>query len=126
MDTIARSTTTAEVPLLSPCTRVWFDDCFFSCIADNSGHLFVKIDAAQDLDRLAMFKNCVFYNAIESAGTQMLQAFNVHDEASGVGILQGCTFVGCDNIAIADNGNIYTADPVPTTTTSCIAVAVAR
>ena len=126
LDTVARSTTNAEVTLLSPCARVWFEDCFFNSFADNSGHLFVKIDGVNDLDRIAMFKNCVFYNAVESTATTMSQAFNVHNSAGGMVLLQGCTFIGCTDIAAANNANVFTSDAPPTAGTSGLAVAVTR
>ena len=86
----------------------------------------VALDAAQDLDRLAMFKNCVFYNAVESTATTMSQAFSVNNSAGGMVLLQNCTLIGATDWAAANNGNVYISDAAPTAGTSGIAIAVTR
>ena len=126
LDTIARSTTNSCVEIIASAARVWFEDCFFNAFADNSGALFVKIDGVNDLDRIAMFKNCVFYNAVESTATTMSQAFSVNNSAGGMVLLQNCTLIGATDWAAANNGNVYISDAAPTAGTSGIAIAVTR
>lgn len=126
LDTVARSTTNAEIELVGAATRNVFLDCFVSSFADNAGHLFVKIDGSGDIDRFVYFKNCFFYNAVESTATTMTQAMDVHNTCGGMVILDGCTTVGCTDIAAADNGNVFITNAVATAGTSGLAVAVTR
>lgn len=126
LDTVPRSTTNAEVEIIGGATRIWFKDCFFNAFADNAGHLFVKIDGSGDIDRLVMFENCVFYNAVESTATAMTQAMNVHNTCGGMVILKNCLLIGATDWCEADNGNVYIVDAAPTAGTSGIAVAVTR
>ena len=126
LDTVARSTTNAEIELVSAATRNIFRGCFISSFADNAGHLFVKIDGSGDIDRFVYFKNCFFYNAVESTATTMTQAMDVHNTCGGMVILDGCTAVGCTDIAAADNGNVFITNAVATAGTSGLAVAVTR
>lgn len=126
LDTIERSTTNAEIELIGGATRNIFIDCFIASFADNAGHLFVKVDGSGDIDRFVYFKNCFFYNAVESTATTMTQAMNVHNTCGGMVILDGCTTVGCTDIAAADNGNVFITNAVATAGTSGLAVAVTR
>jgi hypothetical protein len=126
LDTIARSTTNAEVELVGAATRNIFIDCFFSAFADNAGHLFVKIDGSGDIDRYVWFRNCFFYNAVESTATTMTQAMDVHNSCGGMVILQDCAGVGFTDWAAADNGNVFISNAAPTAGTSGLAVAVTR
>lgn len=126
LDTIARSTTNAEIELVGSATRNVFVECFVSSYADNAGHLWVKIDGSTDIDRYVWFKRTMFYNAVQSAGTTMTQGFNVHATAGGMVILQDCAMVGATDWAAADNGNVYVTNAAPTAGTSGIAVAVTR
>jgi len=126
LDTIARSTTNAEIELVGAATRNIFKDCFIASFADNAGHLFVKIDGSGDIDRFVYFKNCFFYNAVESTATTMTQAMDVHNTCGGMVILDGCTAVGCTDIAAADNGNVFLTQAVATAGTSGLAVAATR
>lgn len=126
LDTVPRSTTNAEIELVGAATRNIFKDCFVAAFADNAGHLFVKIDGSGDIDRFVYFKNCFFYNAVESTATAMTQAMDVHNSCGGMVILDGCTAVGCTDIAAADNGNVFISNAVATAGTSGLAVAVTR
>jgi len=125
MDSVARSTTNGSVELTSQATRNSFIDCLFPMLADNAGALFIKADAASDLDRWVLFKNCVFINAVESTGTSLTSACNVHDAAGGAVILQNCIIVGADDVAAADNGNVYVT-PIPAAATGELATVVTQ
>jgi hypothetical protein len=113
LDTIARSTTNANVELVSAATRNIFRDCVFPAFADNAGVLWVKIDGAGDIDRFVIFKNCLFYNAIGSTGTTMTAGLNVHASAGGLVILQGCAQVGATEWVGSTNANVYIDMPTP-------------
>jgi len=83
VDTVARSTSNAEIELASASTRNIFEDCFISSFADNAGHLFVKAASASDIDRFVLFKGCVFHNAINSTATTMTVAMDLHASVGG-------------------------------------------
>lgn len=126
LDTVARSTTNAEIELVGAATRNIFLGCFISSYADNAGHLWVKIDGSADIDRFVWFKDCFFYNAIESAATAMTAGMNVHNTCGGMVILQNCGMIGATDWAAADNGNVYITNAAPTAGTSGIAIAVTQ
>lgn len=115
LDTAIRSTTNANVELVSAAARNTFVDCFFPCFADASTPLFVKIDGAGDIDRFVHFKNCMFYNAVGSSGTALAAAMNVHAAAGGLVLLDYCTLVGVTNgeWTASTNTNVYINMPVP-------------
>jgi len=126
LDTVARSTTNAEIMLEAAATRNIFRRCFIASFADNNGHLFVKIDGSGDMDRFVWFDGCTFYNAIESTGTAMTQAMNVHNTCGGMVILTGCALIGATDWAAADNGNIYIDGTAATAGSDGIMLAVTR
>lgn len=107
VDTVARSTTNASVELTTAATRNTFEECLFPMLADNAGALFVKADGSGDLDRFVLFKNCDFINAVESGGSSLTSAANVHNTAGGLVMFSGCQIAGADDIAAADNGNVW-------------------
>lgn len=107
IDTVKRSTTNASVELTTAAARNVFDGCIFPMLADNAGALFVKADAAGDLDRFVLFKNCSFINAVESTGLSLTSAVNVHNDAAGVVMFHNCQIAGAANVAAADNGNVW-------------------
>jgi hypothetical protein len=106
-NTVARSTTNANVELTSQATRIWFKECFFTVYADNAGALFVKIDAASDIDREIYFDNCTFYNPAGAGATTMTAAMDVHASAGGDVILKDCTVIGATDWEAADASNIF-------------------
>jgi len=108
-NTVTRSTTNANVELTSQATRIWFKECFFTVYSDNAGVLFVKIDAAADIDREIFFDNCVFYNPVGAGSTTMTAAMDVHASAGGDVILKDCTVIGATDWEAADAANIYLA-----------------
>lgn len=126
LDTVARSTTNAELELVSAATRNIFKGCVFLSFCDNAGHVFVKIDAAADIDRFVLFDNCLFYNAVDSTSTTMTNAMVVHTDCGGSVILKDCILYGATDWNSADVGNVVTNSVVPTAGTSGIAVAVTR
>jgi len=104
LDTVARSTTNAEIELTGESQRNIFRDCFITGFADNAGHLFVKAASAQDIDRFVWFKDCVFHNPVNSTATTMTAAMSVHASVGGTVILDGCSVLG-----VTDWASDYTA-----------------
>lgn len=115
LDTAARSTTNANLELVSAAARNVFRRCWFPMFADNAGALFVKIDGAGDIDRFVNFERCTFYNAVGSTATALTAAMSVHASAGGLVILDYCTLIGVTNgeWAASTNTNIYINMPVP-------------
>ena len=125
IDTVPRSTTNASVELATAAARNMFVDCLFPMLADNAGALFVKVDGSGDIDRFVMFKNCTFHNAVESTGTSLTSAVSAHNSAGGTVVLQSCIIVGADDVAAADNGNVYTT-PIPAAGTGALGTVVTQ
>ncbi len=107
VDTVAMSTTCSKVELVNAATRNVFIDSLFLAFDDAGDALFVKVDGSGDIDRFVLFKGCTFINAVESTGTEMTSAANVHNTAGGLVMFQGCQIAGATNIAAADNGNVW-------------------
>jgi len=125
VDTVARSAANASVDFQSQATRNVFRGCIFPMLADNAGALFIKADSVSDLDRFTLFKDCMFINAVESTGTSLTSAVSVNNSAGGMVILQGCIIVGADDVAAADNGNVFTT-PIPAAATGALATTVTQ
>jgi hypothetical protein len=121
LDTAARSTTNANVELVSAATRNVFKDCFFPAYADNAGALFVKVDGASDIDRFVLFERCVFMN---SGTSTMTGAMDVHASAGGTVIVKDCGLIGAADWEAADSSVIQLLGAAPNAVTTGIAVDV--
>lgn len=106
-NTVTRTGANAVVELTSSATRIHFKDCFFTFYADADAPLFVKIDAAADIDREILFDNCTFYNPIGAGSTSQTAAMSVHASAGGDVILKDCMLIGASDWEAADAANIY-------------------
>lgn len=124
LDTAPRSTTNANVELVSAATRNTFRNCIFPAYADNAGVLFVKVDGASDIDRWVLFDNCTFINGDNSAGTTMTAASDVHASAGGHVIFKDCSLIGATDWEAADSGVIQLTGAAPSATATGIAVDV--
>lgn len=123
LDTIARSTTNAELELKSSATRNEFFNCRFLSFADNAGHKFIKADdAAAACDRYHLFQDCTFINSIDSTATQMDEAIVAHASLGGHLIIKNSTLVGADDWDDADTGKVMIDGAAPTAGTSGLAV----
>lgn len=93
LDTVARSTSNAEIELLSQATRNTFRGCKILSYADNAGHFFVKANAASSaIDRWVIFDSCEFINPSQSAATTMTDAMAVDASLSGSIIVKGQSY----------------------------------
>ena len=106
LDTAARSDSNANVEFLSATTRNIFRRCVFPAMADNAGVLFIKADGSGDIDRFALFDNCIFHNAINSTATTMTAAMNVHASAGGTIIVKDCMLIGATDWNASDSSVI--------------------
>lgn len=124
LDTAPRSTTNANVELVSAAARNIFRDCVFPAYADNAGVLFVKVDGSGDIDRFVMFERCLFINGDNSAGTTMTAAMDVHASAGGHVIVKDCGLIGATDWEAADSTVIRLLGAAPTDDGTGIAVNV--
>lgn len=119
LDTIARSTTNAEIELKSSATRNRFHGCDILAFADNAGHLFVKADAAAaSIDRFAKFHGCTFINPIDSTATAMTSAIAAHASLGGFILLKDCSLVGASDWDASDTGKVMIDGASPTANAS--------
>ena len=94
LDTIARGTATnTEIVFSSHATRNLFKNCIIATYAEAAGHTFITA-AAGSLDRFAMFRNCMFWNPINSAATSITEAFSVTAPTGGTIIVDNCSLIG--------------------------------
>lgn len=121
LDTAARSTTNANVELVSAATRNIFRDCVFPAYADNAGVLFVKIDGSGDIDRFVMFDGCTFIN---SGTSTMTGVMDVHASAGGKVIVKDCGAIGATDWEAADSSVIQLLGAAPNAVTTGLAVNV--
>lgn len=124
LDTAIRSTTNANVELVSAAARNIFRGCVFPAFADNAGVLFVKVDGASDIDRFVSFENCLFINGDNSTATTMTAAMDVHASAGGHVIVKDCGLVGATDWEAADSSVIRLLGAAPTDDGTGIAVDV--
>jgi len=122
LDTVARSTTNAEIDFKSAAVRNRFNNCLIETFADNAGHLFVKADSSGDLDRYTNFNNCTFSNAVASTATTMTAAISVHASVGGFIFVKNCSLIGTTHWTAADTTNVYIDGAVPNGQTTGIAV----
>jgi hypothetical protein len=118
LDTINRSTTCAEIEMVSAAVRNTFRGCLIINIADSAGALFVKIDGSGDIDRWVLFDDCLFISGTNSTGTTMTAAMDVHASAGGHVICKDSWIVGATDweaadstiIQLCETGNSVAAD----------------
>lgn len=118
VDTIAREADNADVELKysasagSP-TRLLFEDCVWLAytVTAGDGSVFVYTDAQFDLDRIAIFNNCLFINQpanVITSSVAKTQAIKAAADLNGVMLFKDCAVVGCT--ALADNyDRVYAA-----------------
>ena len=121
LDTITRSAANASLEFINGTPRNVFRNCIFPCLTSSASALFV-LATASSMDRFQLFDNCAFINDISSTSTTMTVGMTVSASAGGMVLLNNPISVGAT--AIASTGNVYGTGPVPTATTTGIAVAI--
>lgn len=124
LDTAVRSTTNANVELVSAAARNIFKDCFFPCFADSATVLFIKVDGADDIDRFVLFERCVFHNADNSTATTMTAAASVNGAPGGYIILKDCLLIGCTDWTSGDNTDVLVSGATWTSAGSDVNVGI--
>jgi hypothetical protein len=107
VDTVVRTAANASIELTTQATRNVFEDCYIPMVTDAADPLFVKADGSGDLDRFTIFRGCTFVNGVESGATSLTAAVNVHNTAGGMVMFHNCQIAGADDVATADNGNVW-------------------
>lgn len=122
IDTIGRgSAANSELLFASQATRNRFINCLFLTYADAATHQFL-IAGASSMDRWALFENCKFINAVDSAATAMTEAFDTNASQGGTIILDNCSLYGATEWEAGDTGNILIVGPSGTAATSGISL----
>lgn len=126
LDTIVRTALNASVEFTTGAARNVFEDCTFPCLASTAAAgLAVICAAASAIDRMTMFKRCLFYNAAAfSGGAAATGVMKLLASAGGALLLQDCTEYGFTDWGYdaASKLQILVSGPVPTSSTSGIAV----
>ncbi|MBX3504414.1 MAG: hypothetical protein KF895_02970 [Parvibaculum sp.] len=92
LDTIARSAANASLRLRSETARNVFEDCIFLASCSQTSPLFIDANAANALNREAIFKSCLFSAAdnISPGDTAPAVAAVAASDANGTLILMDC------------------------------------
>lgn len=126
LDTIVRTALNATVELKGGGPRNVFEDCTFPALASTAASsLAVIVAAASAIDRMTIFKRCLFYNAAAfSGGAAATGVMKLLAAAGGALLLQDCTEYGYTDWGYdaASKLQILVSGPVPTSSTSGIAV----
>lgn len=125
LDTVGRGTAAnSEIRFDGgPATRNVFRRCIIPTFADANTHQFI-VTTATGMDRFQIFEDCLFYNAVDSAATNMTEAFDLASPTSPAGgiILKNCMLVGATEWDAGDTGNLWIVGPVGDADISGIAV----
>ena len=120
LDTVARSTTNAEIELLSASNRNQFKNCKIESYADNAGHLFLKVGSG-GMDRYCDFRDCLFDNV---GTTAMTAALEMNASAGGFVNIFNSYCTGATDWTAADSTLVRLMTPAPNAATSGLAVTV--
>jgi hypothetical protein len=126
LDTIERTALNATVEIKGNSARNVFENCIFPalCSTGAAGLAFISAAAAA-LDRMTIFKDCLFYNAAAfSGGAAGTGVMKLVASAGGALLLQDCTEYGYTDWGYdaASKAQILVSGPVPTSSSSGIAV----
>ena len=124
LDTITRGAANASLELAGNTPRNRFVNCTFIADASASSPFHILCTGAAAIDRVQLFQDCIFTNAIKSGATTMTAAISMTSASpGGLIVLQRCTSVGStkwgDTNALA---NTYLDGGAPTAATSGLGV----
>jgi len=129
VDTIKRTALNATVELKAGsagAARNVFEDCYFPALCSTgAAGLAVIVAAAAAIDRMTIFRRCLFYNsAAFSGGAAGTGVMKLVAAAGGALLLQDCTEYGYTDWGYdaASKLEILVSGPVPTSNTSGIAI----
>lgn len=100
---------------------VIFENCIFWKRASHVNNRFVYGTNATDVERMLLFRNCVFFNTkLAAALPAQCVAFGA-EQTQGFCLIDNCTSI--NNTKLSTTTGVYVAGPVPTYATTGIAVA---
>lgn len=111
LDTTARTAANASVRFGGAATRNTFRGCFFPMRAGDNLPLFIDAASANDIDRWAYFKNCMFHNAVNTDATAILELASVSSTVNGTIILDECSVIGILELEADASTNVFTNRP---------------
>ena len=127
IDTIKSTALNASVEFQSGAARNFFEDCVFPRLGSATTSGITLLAAAADaIDRVTVFKHCTFSNASTFSGGAAPTGFSkLAASAGGIFLFQQCTIVGSGVLGYdaTSDPQCFVLGPVPTGTTSSIAVA---
>ena len=99
LDTVTRGAANASLELAGGTPRNTFRGCIFVADASASSPFHVLGTGASCIDRVTLFQNCMFINAIKSGATTMTAAVSLTNASPG-GLLafDSCMFIGATKI----------------------------
>lgn len=125
LDTVTRNTTNSSLEFLSGTARNKFINCQFPIQTSSASSLIVSALTAV-LDRWEIFENCYVLNNTLSSSTALTGPIKIGAASSpnGLIVLNGCTLVGCTNVAFDTTSalSIYVNGAPPTNSSSELAV----
>lgn len=128
LDTVTRNTTNASLEFLSGTARNKFINCVFPVETSSASSIVIQAATAV-LDRWEIFENCYVMNNVLSGSTALTGAVKIGAASSpnGLIILNGCSLVGCTNVAFdtTTEASVYVNGGPPTAATSGLAVVTA-
>lgn len=116
LDTVARGAANANVRIRTASARNTFENCTLLCSADAGTPIFIDTNAANSLNRWAMFKNCDFLNALNiSPGATILTAAVAFSATqNGTVFINQCSKANTTDWTASDTGTVRLAN-MPTT-----------
>ena len=116
VDSIARTVANASVICSGGAARNIFKKSTFLAYATASTPYFVDVSATASIDRLLLFQDCFFNNAVNSGtGTAMAVAVNPSASAGGQVVFDGCTAAGLTAWAAGSTANVLVTSSAPAT-----------
>lgn len=100
---------------------VVFENTIFARKCGNSANRFIYGANANDVERLAYFKECIFWNAALASATPAQNVAFGATQTDGSVLLHNCSSVGADT-AMSTTTGVFVDSPVPTAGTSGISV----
>lgn len=116
IDTVARTVANASLELAGATARNVFRRCIFPFLATNAGVLGILGTGANCIDRINIFDDCLFANALKSTGITMTQiiSFTVANPG-GLIVLKKCMLVATTTKWGDTNGLANTFIDMPAT-----------
>ena len=98
-----------------------FEDCIFARKCGNTGNRFVYGANATDVERMGLFKNCIFWNTKLASATPAQNVAFGNAQTEGYVLLHNCTSIGAAT-AMSTTTGVFIDSAVPAADTSGISL----